>query len=125
VAEVIPAASAEQVEMMISSGSVAVGDPEEVSPGVQVFADTGADQLAFGMLSSSMERDTAWRRSRLSVSTFCPFTTKTRALDGPSAPGADRQVLVGLPSAATRQLPQPQPGGPTPLEETQVSRSTF
>jgi alkanesulfonate monooxygenase SsuD/methylene tetrahydromethanopterin reductase-like flavin-dependent oxidoreductase (luciferase family) len=56
--EVIPAASAEQVEMMISSGSVAVGDPEEVSRAVQVFADTGADQLAFGMLSSSMERDT-------------------------------------------------------------------
>jgi len=56
--ELIPAAGPEQVEMMISSGSVAIGDPEEVNRAVQTFADTGADQLAFGMLSSSMERDT-------------------------------------------------------------------
>ncbi len=56
--ETIPAAGPEQVEMMISSGSVAIGDPEEVNRAVQTFADTGADQLAFGMLSSSMERDT-------------------------------------------------------------------
>jgi alkanesulfonate monooxygenase SsuD/methylene tetrahydromethanopterin reductase-like flavin-dependent oxidoreductase (luciferase family) len=56
--ETIPPASAEQVDMMISSGSVAVGDPEEVARAVQTFVDTGADQLAFGMLSSSIERDT-------------------------------------------------------------------
>jgi hypothetical protein len=56
--EIIPPATEEQVEMMISSGSVAVGDPEEVTRAVQTFVDTGADQLAFGMLSSSIERDT-------------------------------------------------------------------
>lgn len=56
--EIIPAAGPEQVELMIESGAVAIGDPDEVARSVQVFADTGADQLAFGMLSSSMERET-------------------------------------------------------------------
>jgi alkanesulfonate monooxygenase SsuD/methylene tetrahydromethanopterin reductase-like flavin-dependent oxidoreductase (luciferase family) len=55
--EVIPAATPEQVEMMIDSGAVAVGDPDECVRAVQTFVDTGADQLAFGMLSSSIERD--------------------------------------------------------------------
>jgi alkanesulfonate monooxygenase SsuD/methylene tetrahydromethanopterin reductase-like flavin-dependent oxidoreductase (luciferase family) len=54
----IPEATAENVEDMISSGSVAIGDPEEVARSVQTFVDTGADQLAFGMLSSSIERET-------------------------------------------------------------------
>jgi len=54
----IPAATPEQVEVMIESGAVAIGDPGEVTRAVQTFVDTGADQLAFGMLSSSMERDT-------------------------------------------------------------------
>ena len=54
----IPAATPEHVEAMIESGAVAIGDPEEVARSVQVFADTGADQLAFGMLSSSIERET-------------------------------------------------------------------
>jgi alkanesulfonate monooxygenase SsuD/methylene tetrahydromethanopterin reductase-like flavin-dependent oxidoreductase (luciferase family) len=31
-----------------------VGDPDEVARSIQRFADTGADQLSFGMLSSSM-----------------------------------------------------------------------
>jgi alkanesulfonate monooxygenase SsuD/methylene tetrahydromethanopterin reductase-like flavin-dependent oxidoreductase (luciferase family) len=56
--ETIPAATADQVEAMVDSGAVAIGDPEEVAKAVQTFADTGADQLAFGMLSSAMERDT-------------------------------------------------------------------
>ena len=46
------------VEQMISSGAVAIGDPEECARAVQTFVDTGADQLAFGMLSSSMSRET-------------------------------------------------------------------
>jgi len=31
-----------------------VGSPDEVERSIQRFADTGADQLSFGMLSSSM-----------------------------------------------------------------------
>jgi len=44
--------------MMISSGSVAIGDPEEVSRSIPDLRRHRADQLAFGMLSSSMERET-------------------------------------------------------------------
>jgi alkanesulfonate monooxygenase SsuD/methylene tetrahydromethanopterin reductase-like flavin-dependent oxidoreductase (luciferase family) len=52
--ELIPDTTPEQMEKNIANGTVAVGDPEEVVRAVQRFADTGADQLSFGMLSSSM-----------------------------------------------------------------------
>lgn len=50
----IPDRTAEQIDKEIKSRQIAVGDPEEVAATVQRFADTGADQLSFGMLSSSM-----------------------------------------------------------------------
>jgi alkanesulfonate monooxygenase SsuD/methylene tetrahydromethanopterin reductase-like flavin-dependent oxidoreductase (luciferase family) len=56
--EIIPAPTPEMVDQMIASGAVAIGDPDEVTRAVQTFADTGADQLAFGMLSSAMSRET-------------------------------------------------------------------
>jgi len=56
--ETIPPPTPEQVDDMIQSGAVAIGDPEEVARAVDTFASTGADQLAFGMLSSSMEQET-------------------------------------------------------------------
>jgi alkanesulfonate monooxygenase SsuD/methylene tetrahydromethanopterin reductase-like flavin-dependent oxidoreductase (luciferase family) len=52
--ELIPEQSAEMLENSISKGAIAVGDPEEVVRAVKRFADTGADQLSFGMLSSAM-----------------------------------------------------------------------
>jgi alkanesulfonate monooxygenase SsuD/methylene tetrahydromethanopterin reductase-like flavin-dependent oxidoreductase (luciferase family) len=56
--QVLPAATPEVVEQMIESGSVCIGDPEEVVRAVKVFEATGADQLSFGMLSSSMSIET-------------------------------------------------------------------
>ena len=41
-----------------SAGDIAVGDPGEVAKAIQRFADIGADQLSFGMLSSSMTGET-------------------------------------------------------------------
>lgn len=52
--EVIPALPAELVDEQIQKGLMAVGDPEEVCRTVERFAATGADQLTFGMLSTSM-----------------------------------------------------------------------
>ncbi len=52
--ELIPAATPEAVDAMIAGGTVAIGDPEEVTRAVELYVETGADQLAFGMLSSSM-----------------------------------------------------------------------
>jgi alkanesulfonate monooxygenase SsuD/methylene tetrahydromethanopterin reductase-like flavin-dependent oxidoreductase (luciferase family) len=56
--EIIPGATPEAVEAMVDSGAVAIGDPEEVARSIKVFEATGADQLAFGMLSSSMSIET-------------------------------------------------------------------
>jgi alkanesulfonate monooxygenase SsuD/methylene tetrahydromethanopterin reductase-like flavin-dependent oxidoreductase (luciferase family) len=52
--ETLPPATYESVDQLVTSHSVAVGDPEEVAATVQRYADTGADQLSFGMLSSSI-----------------------------------------------------------------------
>jgi alkanesulfonate monooxygenase SsuD/methylene tetrahydromethanopterin reductase-like flavin-dependent oxidoreductase (luciferase family) len=52
--EVIPPLPRETVDEQIAKGLMAVGDPEEVSRTIERFAATGADQLSFGMLSSSM-----------------------------------------------------------------------
>ncbi|HMD44655.1 MAG TPA: LLM class flavin-dependent oxidoreductase [Acidimicrobiales bacterium] len=51
---IIPAMPSEGVDAMIADGLIAVGDPEEAARAIERFAGTGADQLAFGMLSSSM-----------------------------------------------------------------------
>ncbi|MHB8680582.1 MAG: LLM class flavin-dependent oxidoreductase [Acidimicrobiales bacterium] len=50
----IPDSTPEQIDLQIKDRQIAVGDPEEVAATIQRFADTGADQLSFGMLSSSM-----------------------------------------------------------------------
>jgi alkanesulfonate monooxygenase SsuD/methylene tetrahydromethanopterin reductase-like flavin-dependent oxidoreductase (luciferase family) len=50
----IPEPTPEQLEADIKAGRVAIGDPEEVARTVKRFADTGADQLSFGMLSTTM-----------------------------------------------------------------------
>jgi alkanesulfonate monooxygenase SsuD/methylene tetrahydromethanopterin reductase-like flavin-dependent oxidoreductase (luciferase family) len=55
--ETVPDQSRDQIEKQIQSGSIAVGDPDEVSKAIQRYADSGADQLSFGMLSSSMPGD--------------------------------------------------------------------
>jgi alkanesulfonate monooxygenase SsuD/methylene tetrahydromethanopterin reductase-like flavin-dependent oxidoreductase (luciferase family) len=56
--DLVPDQTREQIDKQIASGDIAVGDPEEVSKAIQRFADIGADQLSFGMLSSSMTGET-------------------------------------------------------------------
>jgi alkanesulfonate monooxygenase SsuD/methylene tetrahydromethanopterin reductase-like flavin-dependent oxidoreductase (luciferase family) len=52
--QTIPDQTAEQIDKSIEGRSMAVGDPEEVAQTIARFAETGADQLSFGMLSSAM-----------------------------------------------------------------------
>src|SRR5215472_15000071 len=52
---IIPAMDAATLDAAIAAGVTAVGTPDEVGKAVESFAATGADQLAFGMLSTSME----------------------------------------------------------------------
>jgi alkanesulfonate monooxygenase SsuD/methylene tetrahydromethanopterin reductase-like flavin-dependent oxidoreductase (luciferase family) len=42
------------LDAAIAAGVTAVGTPDEVGKAVESFVATGADQLAFGMLSTSM-----------------------------------------------------------------------
>jgi alkanesulfonate monooxygenase SsuD/methylene tetrahydromethanopterin reductase-like flavin-dependent oxidoreductase (luciferase family) len=50
----IPPVTPEGVEDMIAKSTVAIGDPDEVATAIKTYEATGADQVSFGMLSSSM-----------------------------------------------------------------------
>src|ERR1700733_14345371 len=52
--EIVPAMDPETLDSVIASGDVAVGTPDEVNKAIERYVATGADQLSFGMLSSSM-----------------------------------------------------------------------
>jgi alkanesulfonate monooxygenase SsuD/methylene tetrahydromethanopterin reductase-like flavin-dependent oxidoreductase (luciferase family) len=52
--DLIPEPTPERLEQQIAAGLTAVGTPEECARAVQRYADIGADQLVFGMLSTTM-----------------------------------------------------------------------
>jgi alkanesulfonate monooxygenase SsuD/methylene tetrahydromethanopterin reductase-like flavin-dependent oxidoreductase (luciferase family) len=52
--ETIPPITADQLDAAIASGEMAIGTPDEVTKTVERYAGTGADQLSFGMLSTSI-----------------------------------------------------------------------
>jgi hypothetical protein len=49
---------ADTLELAIKHGQIAIGSPDEVNKAIEVYTATGADQLSFGMLSTSMSRET-------------------------------------------------------------------
>ena len=57
--DLIPEASPNQIDAMIKSRTQCVGTPEDVKVATQKYVDAGADQLVFGMLSSTMSREIA------------------------------------------------------------------
>ena len=57
--ELIPEPTPEQIDASIRAGDVCMGTPEEVARAVARYRDAGADQLVFGMLSTSMPIDVA------------------------------------------------------------------
>jgi alkanesulfonate monooxygenase SsuD/methylene tetrahydromethanopterin reductase-like flavin-dependent oxidoreductase (luciferase family) len=52
--KVIPATTPDQLDAAIAAGEMAIGSPDEVAKCVERYAGTGADQLSFGMLSTSI-----------------------------------------------------------------------
>jgi alkanesulfonate monooxygenase SsuD/methylene tetrahydromethanopterin reductase-like flavin-dependent oxidoreductase (luciferase family) len=56
--DIIPGLDAESLDAVIKTGNIAVGTPDEVSKAIENYSRTGADQLSFGMLSTSMSRET-------------------------------------------------------------------
>jgi alkanesulfonate monooxygenase SsuD/methylene tetrahydromethanopterin reductase-like flavin-dependent oxidoreductase (luciferase family) len=57
--DLIPEPTPEALEHQIAKGLVCVGTPEECRRAVKGYADVGADQLTFGMLSSTMPIEVA------------------------------------------------------------------
>jgi alkanesulfonate monooxygenase SsuD/methylene tetrahydromethanopterin reductase-like flavin-dependent oxidoreductase (luciferase family) len=55
----IPEPTPEGLEKQIEKGLVCIGTPDEVEKAVRGYADIGADQLVFGMLSTTMPIDVA------------------------------------------------------------------
>jgi alkanesulfonate monooxygenase SsuD/methylene tetrahydromethanopterin reductase-like flavin-dependent oxidoreductase (luciferase family) len=57
--DLIPEPTPEGLEHQIQAGNVCIGAPDEVRRAVKRYADVGADQLTFGMLSTTMPVDVA------------------------------------------------------------------
>jgi alkanesulfonate monooxygenase SsuD/methylene tetrahydromethanopterin reductase-like flavin-dependent oxidoreductase (luciferase family) len=57
--EVLPDPTPEQVGAAIEMRELPYGTPDEVAASIQRYADAGIDQIVFGLLSSTMERDLA------------------------------------------------------------------
>jgi alkanesulfonate monooxygenase SsuD/methylene tetrahydromethanopterin reductase-like flavin-dependent oxidoreductase (luciferase family) len=55
----LPEPTVEGLEAGVAAGAIAIGDPEECARAVQTYANVGADQLVFGMLSTTMPREIA------------------------------------------------------------------
>jgi alkanesulfonate monooxygenase SsuD/methylene tetrahydromethanopterin reductase-like flavin-dependent oxidoreductase (luciferase family) len=52
--ETLPPLTPDQLDKSIAAGEMAIGSPDEVAKTVERYAATGADQLSFGMLSTSI-----------------------------------------------------------------------
>src|SRR5262249_59661538 len=52
--DLIPEPTPERLEQQIRNGLVVIGTPDECTRAVKNYADAGADQLTFGMLSTTM-----------------------------------------------------------------------
>jgi alkanesulfonate monooxygenase SsuD/methylene tetrahydromethanopterin reductase-like flavin-dependent oxidoreductase (luciferase family) len=52
--EILPAITPDQLDAAIAAGEMAIGSPDEVAKTVERYVATGADQLSFGMLSTSI-----------------------------------------------------------------------
>jgi alkanesulfonate monooxygenase SsuD/methylene tetrahydromethanopterin reductase-like flavin-dependent oxidoreductase (luciferase family) len=55
----LPDPTPAEIDASIAAGDSAYGTPEEVEVAIRKYADAGVDQVVFGLLSSSMERDLA------------------------------------------------------------------
>ncbi|HEY1829113.1 MAG TPA: LLM class flavin-dependent oxidoreductase [Acidimicrobiales bacterium] len=56
--EIVPGMDPDTLELAIKHGQIAIGTPDEVNRAIETYSATGADQISFGMLSTSMSIDT-------------------------------------------------------------------
>ena len=55
----LPEPTSEQIDEAIAAGDMPYGTPDEVEIAIRKYADAGVDQVVFGLLSSTMEREVA------------------------------------------------------------------
>ncbi|OHV40389.1 MULTISPECIES: LLM class flavin-dependent oxidoreductase [Pseudofrankia] len=55
----LPEPTVEVLELGVRAGTILIGDPDECERAVQTYVNVGADQLTFGMLSTTMPIDVA------------------------------------------------------------------
>ena len=70
--EIVPGMDAPALDAAIAAGAVAIGTPDEVAKAIEVYTATGADQVAFGMLSTSISRESCEE----AVETFGKYVLK-------------------------------------------------
>jgi alkanesulfonate monooxygenase SsuD/methylene tetrahydromethanopterin reductase-like flavin-dependent oxidoreductase (luciferase family) len=87
----IPEPTIEMVEATTAAGMTAIGDPEECEKAVANYAATGADQLVFGMLSSTMPIEIACE----GVETFGRHVLPTFDRDAEHATTRQRREQLG------------------------------
>ena len=54
-----PIPTPDEIDASIAAGDTPYGTPDEVEVAIRKYADAGVDQVVFGLLSSTMERDVA------------------------------------------------------------------
>jgi alkanesulfonate monooxygenase SsuD/methylene tetrahydromethanopterin reductase-like flavin-dependent oxidoreductase (luciferase family) len=57
--ELIPEPTVELLEIGVDRGLIAIGSPDECMKTIETYVNIGADQLTFGMLSTTMPVDVA------------------------------------------------------------------
>jgi len=57
--ELLPDPTPAEIDEAIKAGETPYGTPDEVEVAIRKYADAGVDQVVFGLLSSTMERDLA------------------------------------------------------------------
>jgi alkanesulfonate monooxygenase SsuD/methylene tetrahydromethanopterin reductase-like flavin-dependent oxidoreductase (luciferase family) len=57
--DLLPDPTPDEIDESIKAGETPYGTPDEVEVAIRKYADAGVDQVVFGLLSSTMERDLA------------------------------------------------------------------
>ncbi len=57
--ELLPDPTPDEIDAAIKAGETPYGTPDEVEVAIRRYADAGVDQVVFGLLSSTMDRDLA------------------------------------------------------------------
>ena len=112
---IVPAMDAASLDSVIASGDVAVGTPDEVSKAIERYAATGADQLSFGMLSSSMSIESCEEAVETFGKHLLPDLRQGPGAQHDQAAPRRRRLLAPRPVGGSRLGPlQPELAGPQP-----------